>query len=61
MVVLTLILIYRITYFFKREACPEGDLYRGVLPFVLADVVRIALLVTFPVISLWLPGMMMQR
>jgi len=44
-----------------REECPEGDLYRGVLPFVLADVVRIALLVAFPAISLWLPSQMVAR
>jgi TRAP-type C4-dicarboxylate transport system permease large subunit len=31
---------------------------RGVLPFLGADVVRLALLVSFPGLSLWLPGMM---
>ena len=31
-----------------------GQTYRGVLPFVLSDVVRIGLLVAFPAISLWL-------
>ncbi len=35
-----------------------GDIYRGVMPFILADVVRLALLVAFPVISLWLPSFM---
>ncbi|HWS04170.1 MAG TPA: TRAP transporter large permease [Burkholderiaceae bacterium] len=35
-----------------------GILYRGVWPFVAADVVRLGILIAFPIISLWLPGMM---
>ncbi len=31
---------------------------RGILPFVLADLVRISLLIGFPAIALWLPGLM---
>ena len=33
-------------------------LFRGVLPFVVADVVRLGILIAFPAISLWLPSMM---
>jgi hypothetical protein len=33
-------------------------IFRGVMPFVSADVIRVALLVAFPVIALWLPGLM---
>jgi C4-dicarboxylate transporter DctM subunit len=33
---------------------PIATTYRGVLPFVAADLVRLALLVAFPTISLWL-------
>jgi tripartite ATP-independent transporter DctM subunit len=33
-------------------------LFRGVLPFVIADVIRLGILIAFPVISLWLPSMM---
>ena len=44
-----------------KEECPEGALFKGVLPFVLADVVRVALLVAFPAISLWLPSKMITR
>jgi tripartite ATP-independent transporter DctM subunit len=33
-------------------------IYRGVWPFVVADVVRLGILIAFPVISLWLPGFM---
>ncbi|HEX5611339.1 MAG TPA: TRAP transporter large permease [Burkholderiales bacterium] len=32
--------------------------FRGVLPFFTADCVRLALLIAFPILSLWLPGMM---
>ena len=35
-----------------------GILYRGAWPFVAADVVRLGILIAFPIISLWLPGMM---
>ena len=31
-------------------------LFRGVLPFVLADIVRLGILIAFPAISLWLPS-----
>ncbi|MFB9149160.1 TRAP transporter large permease [Roseovarius ramblicola] len=33
------------------------DVFRGVMPFFVADAVTIALLVTFPMIVLWLPGL----
>jgi TRAP-type C4-dicarboxylate transport system permease large subunit len=38
-----------------------GDLFIGVLPFVLADTVRLAILIAFPIISLWLPHTMTVR
>jgi tripartite ATP-independent transporter DctM subunit len=37
---------------------PTGTVFRGVMPFMVADVVRLALLVAFPVLSLWLPSLM---
>jgi tripartite ATP-independent transporter DctM subunit len=37
---------------------PTQTLFRGVLPFVVADVIRLGILVAFPIISLWLPSMM---
>jgi tripartite ATP-independent transporter DctM subunit len=37
---------------------PTRTVFHGVLPFVVADVVRLAILVAFPVISLWLPSLM---
>jgi tripartite ATP-independent transporter DctM subunit len=36
---------------------PIAAIYRGILPFVLADLVRIGLLIAFPAIVLWLPAM----
>jgi tripartite ATP-independent transporter DctM subunit len=35
-----------------------GSIYRGVWPFVAADVVRLGVLIAFPAISLWLPSLM---
>ena len=37
---------------------PTRTLFHGVLPFMVADVARLAILIAFPVISLWLPGLM---
>src|SRR6266850_855851 len=37
---------------------PTRTIFRGVLPFMAADCVRLAILVAFPVISTYLPGMM---
>ena len=33
-----------------------GTVYRGVFPFIVADLVRLALLVLFPALVTWLPG-----
>jgi TRAP-type C4-dicarboxylate transport system permease large subunit len=33
---------------------PMAETYRGVLPFLAADVVRVSLLIAFPALSLWL-------
>ena len=37
---------------------PTQTIFRGVLPFMIADVIRLAILIAFPVLSLWLPGQM---
>jgi tripartite ATP-independent transporter DctM subunit len=39
---------------------PITTIYRGVIPFLLADVVHVALLVFIPSIALFLPGLMMR-
>ena len=33
-----------------------STIFRGVAPFILADFLRLAILIAFPVIALWLPG-----
>ena len=35
---------------------PIGTIYRGVTPFIVADLVLLAVLAAFPAISLWLPA-----
>ncbi len=35
-----------------------GTVFRGVMPFIVADVVRLGILIAFPVISLYLPSLM---
>ena len=37
---------------------PTPTLFRGVTPFVVADVVRLGILIAFPWISLWLPSLL---
>ena len=39
---------------------PTGTVFKGVMPFLWADVVRLALLVIFPAISLYLPNLLMK-
>jgi tripartite ATP-independent transporter DctM subunit len=44
--------------FVLRSVLPDvasGQIWRGVAPFVLADLVRLALLIALPIITLWLP------
>jgi TRAP-type C4-dicarboxylate transport system permease large subunit len=38
-----------------RPDIPLSDVFRGILPFFLADVVTVALFLAFPEIVLWLP------
>jgi TRAP-type C4-dicarboxylate transport system permease large subunit len=47
--------------FVLKTLIPEvatGTVFRGVTPFIVADVVRLAILIAFPAISLWLPSLM---
>jgi TRAP-type C4-dicarboxylate transport system permease large subunit len=37
---------------------PPGTVFRGIVPFIIADILNIALLVAIPQLSLFLPGMM---
>ena len=40
---------------------PTGDILRGVTPFLLFLLIFLAVIVAFPTLSLWLPGMMVGR
>jgi tripartite ATP-independent transporter DctM subunit len=47
--------------FVLKSLLPEvstGTVFRGVMPFMWADVARLAILVAFPAIALWLPSLM---
>ena len=47
--------------FVLKTLLPEvstGTVFSGVLPFMCADVVRLAILIAFPWLSLWLPSLM---
>ena len=37
---------------------PTGTIFRGLLPFIYADVLRITVLILFPTLSLLLPGLL---
>ena len=37
---------------------PTGAIWMGVTPFLMADIVRLALLVAFPAVALWLPQLL---
>jgi TRAP-type C4-dicarboxylate transport system permease large subunit len=39
---------------------PLGVVYRGVTPFVVADLVKLALIVFIPALALWLPSTMIH-
>ena len=35
---------------------PVGTIFRGVVPFFIADLFHLAMLIAFPVVTLWLPS-----
>lgn len=52
---------YGMNVFVLKSVSPElklGTIYKGVLPFVAADIVRVALIVLFPMLVLYLPRTM---
>ena len=49
--------------FVLRSVAPDvplGTVFKGVLPFCVSDFIRLALLVAFPIITLWLPSQMFR-
>jgi len=52
---------FGINVFVLKDIVPDvpiGTIYRGLIPFVAADLVKLALLVAFPGLTLWLVGTM---
>jgi C4-dicarboxylate transporter, DctM subunit len=35
-----------------------STIFKGVIPFIITDIVRLIILIAFPIIALWLPGML---
>jgi TRAP-type C4-dicarboxylate transport system permease large subunit len=35
-----------------------ATIFKGVLPFVVTDIIRLIILIAFPIIALWLPSQM---
>lgn len=40
------------------EDTPMSETFRGVMPFFLAELLRVALILSFPMVALWLPGLL---
>jgi C4-dicarboxylate transporter DctM subunit len=39
---------------------PPGTIFSGVMPFVASSILKLVLLVLFPILSLWLPQHMVK-
>jgi len=35
-----------------------SSIFKGVLPFIATDILRLVILIAFPIIALWLPGLL---
>jgi len=35
-----------------------STIFRGVLPFIATDIIRLIILIAFPILALWLPSQM---
>ena len=35
-----------------------STIFRGVLPFIVTDLIRLVILIAFPILALWLPSRM---
>ncbi len=53
---------FGLSLFVMREVAPPGttmgDIYKAAIPFLLCDLLAMALIMAFPAIALWLPGLM---
>ena len=52
------------TLFYMRAVTPPeitlGDLYRSIWPFVALQATCLGIIMAFPVLALWLPGLMIR-
>lgn len=47
--------------FYLKASAPTLELstiYRGIIPFIIIQLVVLAILISFPSVALWLPGLM---
>lgn len=54
---------YGLNLFMMQATVPNmqmGDLYRGVIWFIVIDIISMALFIAYPQLVLWLPSMMMN-
>ena len=55
---------YGVNLFYMRGVAPEGvtmgDIYRSIAPFVVLQGIGLILVLLFPQIVLWLPGLMLD-
>ena len=53
---------YGLSLFVMKSVAPPdttiGDVYRAALPFLYCDAIAMALIIAFPTVALWLPGLM---
>jgi tripartite ATP-independent transporter DctM subunit len=53
---------FGLVLFVLKGVCPPditlGDIFRGVLPFILVNLVALAIVMAFPPLATWLPGLM---
>jgi tripartite ATP-independent transporter DctM subunit len=55
---------FGLNLFVMKSLMPEQGMsviFRGVIPFLIADLVKIAILVAFPALALWLPALAFSR
>jgi TRAP-type mannitol/chloroaromatic compound transport system permease large subunit len=48
--------------FVLKGVCPPditlGDIFRGIVPFIAINIVALAMVMAFPSLATWLPGLM---
>ena len=53
---------FGLNLFVLKGVCPPditlGDIYRGILPFILLNILALAIVMAFPPLATWLPGLM---